>query len=226
MNLCLPTKLYFPLYVLPRRVMERSHNPKTVIVQNDEQGPDSRECFYCREKGHLIAVCPVLQRKNQRKAHKSVAFVRTHSSESMLSIDPTFEPFVCDGTVSFSEFDTEHKHVRILRDTGAAQSFILADVLPFSTQSSCGSDVLVQGIELGVVRVPLHAVYLRSHLVTGLVKVAVQSQLPLKGISLILGNDLAGSKVSCLPEVVDIPCMSESNSVLTQEFPTYFIPVL
>ncbi len=82
-----------------RRVMERSHNPKTVIVQNDEQGPDSRECFYCREKGHLIAACPVLQRKNQRKAHKSVAFVRTHSSESMLSIDPTFEPFVCDGTV-------------------------------------------------------------------------------------------------------------------------------
>ncbi len=98
----------------------------------------------------------------------------------------------------------------------------MADVLPFSTQSSCGSDVLVQGIELGVVRVPLHAVYLRSHLVTGLVKVAVQSQLPLKGISLILGNDLAGSKVSCLPEVVDIPCMSESNSVLTQEFPNVF----
>ncbi len=70
--------------------------------------------------------------------------------------------------------------------------------------------------------VPLHAVYLRSHLVTGLVKVAVQSQLPLKGISLILGNDLAGSKVSCLPEVVDIPCVSESNSVLTQEFPNVF----
>ncbi len=64
----------------------------------------------------------------------------------MLSIDPTFEPFVCDGTVSFSELDTEHKPERILRDTGAAQSFVLADVLPFSTQSSCGSDVQVQGI--------------------------------------------------------------------------------
>ncbi len=105
--------------------MERSYNPKTVIVQNDERGPDSRVCFYCHEKRHLIAVCPILQRKNQRKAqnsHKSVAFVRTHSSESMLSIDPTFEPFVFDGTVSFSELDTEHKHIRILRDTGAAQS--------------------------------------------------------------------------------------------------------
>ncbi len=205
--------------------MERSYNPKTVIVQNDERGPDSRVCFYCHEKRHLIAVCPILQRKNQRKAqnsHKSVAFVRTHSSESMLSIDPTFEPFVFDGTVSFSELDTEHKHIRILRDTGAAQSFILADVLPFSTQSSCGSDVLVQGIELGVVRVPLHVVYLRSHLVTGLVKVAVQSLLPLKVISLILWNDLPGSKVSCLPEVVDIPCVSESNSVLTRDFPNLF----
>ncbi len=182
-------------------------------------------CFYCHEKRHLIAVCPILQRKNQRKAqnsHKSVAFVRTHSSESMLSIDPTFEPFVFDGTISFSELDTEHKHVRILRDTGVAQPFILADVLPFSTQSSCGSDVLVQGIELGVVRVPLHMVYLRSHLVTGLVKVAVQSLLPLKVISLILGNDLPGSKVSCLPEVVDIPCVSESNSVLTRDFPNLF----
>lgn len=67
---------------------------------------------------------------------------------------------------------------------GAAQLFILADVLPFSSQSSCNSDVLVQGIELGVVRVPLHTVYLRSDIVTGLVKVAVRTQLPLKGISL------------------------------------------
>lgn len=196
-----------------------------MIVPNKEQRLDFRECFYCHEKGHLIAVCPILQRKIQRKAQpasKSVAFVRTHSSESMLSIDPTFEPFVCDGTVSFSEVDSECKRVRILRNTRAAQSFILAGILPFSTQSSCGSDVLVQGIELGVVRVPFHTIYLHSPMVTGVVKIAVQPQLPLKGISLILGNDLAGSKVSCLPEVVDIPCVSKGDDVLTCEFPTVF----
>lgn len=44
-----------------RRVAERNHSPKTVIGQNDEQGPDSHECFYCHEKGHLIALCPTLQ---------------------------------------------------------------------------------------------------------------------------------------------------------------------
>lgn len=50
---------------------------------------------------------------------------------------------------------------------------------------------------------------------------AVRPPLPLKGISLILGNDLAVSKVSCLPKVTEVPCMSE-NDVLTQEFPSVF----
>lgn len=123
--------------------------------------------------------------------------------------------------MAFFDLDPEPKPVRIPWDTGAAQSFILADVLPFSSQSSCNSDVLVQGIELCVVRVPLHAIYLCSDIVTGLVKVAIRTQLPLKGISLILGNDLAGSKVSCLSKVTEVPFVSE-NDVLTQEFPGEF----
>lgn len=212
-----------------RTVVERNYSSKaTAAVPKDDQNSDSsvmsRECFYCHEKGHLIAACPVLKRKSQRKAqstYKSVSLVHTHSSDSLLSIDPSFEPFVCEGVVAFSELDPDPKPVRILRDTGAVQSFVLAGVLPFSSQSSCNSDVLVQGIELGVVRVPLHTVYLRSDIVTGLVKVAVRSQLPLKGISLILGNDLAGSKVSCLPEVTEHPCVSE-NDVLAQEFANVF----
>jgi len=137
------------------------------------------------------------------------------------SVDPTFEPFVCDGVVALSSSDSEFKPVRILRDTGAAQLFILASTLPFSPHSSCGSDVLVQGIELGIVRVPLHTIYLHSNIVTGEVKVAVRSQLPVKGISLILGNDLAGRKVHSLPEVTDVPCASEDD-VLVRDFPNVF----
>ncbi|KAL0153990.1 hypothetical protein M9458_050705, partial [Cirrhinus mrigala] len=145
-----------------RTVVERNYSSKaTAAVPKDDQNSDSsvmsRECFYCHEKGHLIAACPVLKRKSQRKAqstYKSVSLVHTHSSDSLLSIDPSFEPFVCEGVVAFSELDPDPKPVRILRDTGAAQSFVLAGVLPFSSQSSCNSDVLVQGIELGVVVVP------------------------------------------------------------------------
>ncbi|KAI2645228.1 Retrovirus-related Pol polyprotein [Labeo rohita] len=214
----------------PRSLARTSvDRPNFKRTQKDEQPLDpllaARECYYCHEKGHLIAACPALQRKNQRKAQnesKSVAFVRVPSSEVLNSVDPTFEPFVYDGAVALSNSDSEFRPVRILRDTGAAQSFILASTLPFSSQSSCGSDVLIQGIELGIVRVPLHSIYLRSNIVTGLVKVAVRSQLPVKGISLILGNDLAGSKVSTLPEVVDVPCASDKDDVLVQEFPSVF----
>lgn len=94
----------------------------------------------------MIADCPVLQWKNLRKtlnASKSVAFMHTHSSDFLLSIDPSFELFMCEGVVAFSDLDPEPKPVCILLDTGAAQSFILADMLPFSSQSSCNSDVLI-----------------------------------------------------------------------------------
>ncbi|XP_059850646.1 uncharacterized protein LOC132407731 [Hypanus sabinus] len=45
----------------------------------------------------------------------------------------------------------------------------------------------------------LHKVKLKSGLVTGLVKVGLQPSLPVKDISLLLGNDLAGGQV--FPEV-------------------------
>ncbi len=88
-------------------------------------------------------------------------------------VEATFKPFICDGVVSLSEAESEIKHIRILRDTGAAQSVILQSVLPFSEQSSCGSNVLVQGIDLTVVKVPLHQVFLRSGFISGNVKLAV-----------------------------------------------------
>ncbi len=120
-------KVVFPSSRSSRRtVVERSYSPKTAVaVTKDDQGSNSsmmsRECFYCHEKGHLIATCPVLQRRNQRKSQstsKSVALVHTHSSDSLLSIDSSFEPFVCEGVVALSELDPESKSVRILRGHG------------------------------------------------------------------------------------------------------------
>lgn len=47
--------------------------------------PDSRECFYCHETGHLIASCPALQRKEHNQGSrrpKSVGLV--HSAPTLL----------------------------------------------------------------------------------------------------------------------------------------------
>ena len=49
---------------------------------------------------------------------------------------------------------------KILRDTRASQSLILADILPFSEKPSSGTNVLIQGVECGFVNVPLHNIYL------------------------------------------------------------------
>ncbi len=52
-----------------------------------------------------------------------------------------------------------------------------------------------RGVGRSGVKVPLHSVWLTSELVSGPVKMGVCSELPVKVISVILGNDLAGSKV-------------------------------
>ncbi len=113
---------------------------------------------------------------------------------------------------SISGLEEDQVPVTWLCDTGTAQSFILESALPFSRETYCGSDVLVQGIEMGVVKVPLHTLHIRSNLITGFVKVAVRTQLPVKGVrnvrSLMLmfvGNDLAGGKVLPIPEVIENP---------------------
>ncbi len=58
--------------------------------------------------------------------------------------------------------DSTVRSISILRDTGAAQSFILEGALPFSNETYTGTDVLVRGIELSCIRVPLHTVFLTS----------------------------------------------------------------
>ena len=79
-------------------------------------------------------------------------------------------------------------------------------MLPFSDRSYCGSDLLLWGIKLSVIRAPRHTVCLSSNLVSGTVQVAVRDQLPIVGVDLILGNDLAGNKVfPSAPEVTENP---------------------
>ncbi len=200
-----------------------SKTVKTIIPNQAE----SRECFYCHEVGHLIAGCPVLKKKNQfpkRQAPKSVGFVHV-TGQSVSSgepgIDPGYDPFVSSGVVFLNGQERD-------KVPGSGQSFVLGSVLPFTRDSYCGSDVLVQGIELGIVRVPLHYVNIRSDLVSGFVRIAVRSQLRIKGVDLILGNDLAGEKVLPFPEVVENPLSEPQNFVdsvsnLTSVFPACVI---
>ena len=132
----------------------------------------------------------------------------------------TFEPFIHDGFVSLTSDLSNATAVKILRDTGASQSLLLADALPFSEKSSAGVSVLIKGVDSSdYTPVPLHNVYLSSNLVSGSVTLGIRPSLPFDGVHLLLGNDLAGNKVVINPAVTENPCLIQTSDPIEKEIP-------
>eukprot|EP00064_Thunnus_orientalis_P021846 superscaffoldBa00006904_g22014 len=116
--------------------------------------------------------------------------------------------------------------VKILRDTGALESYIVESVLPFSSVTDTGKCVLFRGMGMQLLSAPLHQLVLFSDLVQGVVAMGVWPSLPVPGVAVILGNDLAGAKV--WPDVPPLPVVSSKQLVknladleqnLTEVFP-------
>ena len=95
---------------------------------------------------------------------------------------------------------------------------MLESILPFGPQSDTGITVLLQGVELNILNVPLHKVFLKSNLITGPVLVGVRPSLPVRKVGFILGNDLAGGKVVVSPHVSSIPYSGVEEKGV-EEFP-------
>lgn len=173
-------------------------------------------CNYCRGKGHWKDECPVLKSKGKggKTRVKPAVLVApvlnpVGACEDFTTAgkvnDGEFSPFISYGHVSFVGEELKVP-VTILRDTGASESFILQDVLPFSSVSSTGTNVLIRGIGLNVLSVPLHKIMLTSEIVSGEVVIGVRPSLPVDGVHIILGNNLAGDKV--WPDVLSPPVVS------------------
>ena len=217
----------------------QSNTPKpNSTSETKNQYPLSRPtCNYCKKPGHLVSECLKLKRKLERDEAKptglttlrprpqssiktnTIDIVAKHKSDSTMEI---FEPFMLNGFVSLSGDNCPPTPIKILRDTGASQSLILADILPFSEKTSSGTSVLIQGVECGTVDIPLHHVNLSSDLVTGVVVIGIIPSLPFKGVHLLLGNDLAGDKVVVNPLVTDTPNIGQTDDPIEQEIPDLY----
>ena len=88
--------------------------------------------------------------------------------------------------------------VSILRDTGASQSLLLRNKLPKGVIEATRETVMIEGIGGKRVKIPLCKITLKSQWKTGPIKVGVVDKLPMKGISLILGNEVKTKK--CHPK--------------------------
>jgi hypothetical protein len=106
------------------------------------------------------------------------------------------------------------------------ESFVVESALPFSVQSSTGKNVLIRGIGMQTMSVPLHRIALSSDLVQGDVIVGVRLALPVLGVQMILGNNLAGDRVwlsgPVTPVVSNEPAEATKKHECVEEFPEVF----
>ena len=134
--------------------------------ENKGQSPLSQPiCNYCKQSGHIISECIALKRKREKERQESpkptgLTSLRLKPQSSIQDENPIlaktsetdavmeiYEPFLSDGSVSLNTDFAQSTPIKILRDTGASQSLILADTLPFSEKTSSGTSVLIQGVE-------------------------------------------------------------------------------
>ena len=116
-----------------------------------------------------------------------------------------YKPFISEGAVSLVGDESSSQKVKIWRDSGEIQSLILDSVLPLTANIFTGTNVPISGVEMGILEIPLHEVNIKSSLINGNIVIGMRPSLPVEGISLILGNDLAGDKVMVDPRVVEKP---------------------
>ncbi len=86
--------------------------------------------------------------------------------------------------------------------------------------------MLIRGIGLQTLSVPLHNVFLQSDLVNRSVVMGVRPSLPVEGVSVILGNNLAGDRVwsyvSSPPVVTTCPTWLGDMDI-SQQYPEVFV---
>lgn len=165
-------------------------------------------CAHCKKWGHVLSECWALKKKGN-------ALVTTGgcSSSGQESKTPnTFRPLISKELIMTDRNRAKMKEIQILCDTGASQWLLAGGVLELTEQSTTGKTVLIHGVELGFYCVPLHRVFLQSDLVAGPIIVGVRPTLPVEGVSLLLGNDLAGNKVMVDPCLSRFPYVSDSTS--------------
>ena len=179
-----------------------------------------------------VKVKPLIDRNHFVEKNKGIKVNPLHNDKICIEdkISPqtesdymeNYKPFISEGVVSLVGDENSSQKVKILRDTGATQSLMLDSVLPLTENSFTGANVLISGVEMGVLEVPLHEVNIKSSLINGNIVIGMRPSLPVEGISLILGNDLAGEKVMVDPRVVEKPRDDENTERLAEKFPGIF----
>ena len=122
--------------------------PKDKKIKSTQSLLSQPICKYCKQSGHIISECIALKRKTEKKQKspkptgltslrlkpqssiqdENPILAKTSETDAVMEI---FEPFLSDGSVSLNSDFAQSTAIKILQDTGASQSLILADTLLF-----------------------------------------------------------------------------------------------
>ena len=149
-------------------------------------------CYKCGKAGHIAIRCQLGKgpERNQTQPRKPQGAVTTPRGNQ------SYRPWTKKGMIRGPHGGPVE--VSILRDTGASQSLLLRSKLPKGVIEATRETVMIEGIGGKRVKIPLCKITLKSQWKNGPMKVGVVDKLPMKGISLILGNEVRTKK--CHPE--------------------------
>ena len=149
-------------------------------------------CYKCGKAGHIAIRCQLGKgpERNQTQPRKPQGTVTTTRGNQ------SYRPWTKKGMIRGPHGGPVE--VSILRDTGASQSLLLRNKLPKRVIEATRETVMIEGIGVKRVKIPLCKITLKSQWKDGPIKVGVVDKLPMKGISLILGNEVRTKK--CHPK--------------------------
>ena len=140
-------------------------------------------CYKCGKAGHIAIRCQLGKdpERNQTQSGKPQGAVTTTRGNK------SYRPWMKRGVIRGPNGGPVE--ISILRDTGASQSLLLREKLPRGVIEATRETVMIEGIGGKRVKIPLCKITLKSQWKNGPFQVGVVDKLPMKGISLILGNE-------------------------------------
>ena len=145
-------------------------------------------CYKCGKAGHIAIRCQLGKgpERNQTQSGKPQGAVTTTRGNQ------SYRPWMKRGVIRGPHGGPVE--VFILRDTGASQSLLLRNKLPKGVIEATRETVMIEGIGGKRVKIPLCKITLKSQWKNGPIQVGVVDKLPMKGISLTLGNEVKTKK--------------------------------
>ena len=145
-------------------------------------------CYKCGKAGHIAIRCQLGKgpERNQTQSGKPQGAVTTTRGNK------SYRPWTKRGVIRGPHGGP--MEVSILRDTGASQSLLLRNKLPKGVIKATHETVMIEGSGGKRVKIPLCKITLKSQWKNGPIQVGVGDKIPMKGISLILGNEVKTEK--------------------------------